>query len=185
MVELIFATERLYARKWNALMDAETALAIYGDADVVEFIACMSPVKDLHGAIDFLQQRTASYANCDNGTGFWAVELQKDNEVVGGIELKPLPDAQGNPTDDLEIGWEFRKDAWGNGYATEIATGAIAYAFRELGLREINAVMNPENTRSIRVAERLGMQPVGLTQEYYGMETLLYRIHQEDWGAMF
>jgi RimJ/RimL family protein N-acetyltransferase len=167
MVELIFATKRLYARKWNALMDADTALAIYGDEEVVEFIASMSPVKDLHGA------------------GFWAVELQKDNEVVGGIELKPLPDAQGNATKDMEISWEFRKDAWGNGYATEIATGAIAYAFRELGLREVNAVMNPGNTRSIRVAERLGMQPVGLTDEYYDMEMLLYRIYQEDWGAKF
>lgn len=40
----------------------------------------------------------------------------------------------------------------------------------------IYAVVNPDNYRSIRVTERLGMQSMGLTNKYYDTEALLFSI---------
>jgi hypothetical protein len=44
----------------------------------------------------------------------------------------------------------------GNGYATEAGRAAIDYAFEVLQVDEVISLIRPENTGSIRVAERLG-----------------------------
>jgi RimJ/RimL family protein N-acetyltransferase len=45
----------------------------------------------------------------------------------------------------------------GPGYATEAATAAITWAFDHIGVDRLISVINPENTASLSVAERLGM----------------------------
>ena len=57
-----------------------------------------------------------------------------------------------------EVGWTLDRKFWGQGYATEAGRAAIAYAFDVLGWEHIISVIHPENLRSIRVAERLGMR---------------------------
>ncbi|MCM5556219.1 GNAT family N-acetyltransferase [Pleomorphomonas sp. JP5] len=55
-----------------------------------------------------------------------------------------------------EIGWAFRRDVWGKGYATEAATRCLDWAFQELGWKEAIHVIHPENAASIAVARRIG-----------------------------
>jgi RimJ/RimL family protein N-acetyltransferase len=55
-----------------------------------------------------------------------------------------------------EVGWTLHRDAWGRGFAFEAARAAMDYAFDTLGWIDIIHCINPENTRSIRLAERLG-----------------------------
>lgn len=62
----------------------------------------------------------------------------------------------------------MKKAAWGNGYATESARAILQYEFKVLKLFVIYALIIPENTASIRVAQRLGMTPLGRTNQYYG-----------------
>ncbi|NJK38298.1 MAG: GNAT family N-acetyltransferase [Oscillatoriales cyanobacterium SM2_3_0] len=112
----------------------------------------------------------------NNGTGSWAVVTQADGRLAGAILLVQLPDHQGQLTADYEIGWHFRRSAWGKGYATEAAQALIHYGFNQLNLPEIYAVVKPENYRSIQVTQRLGMMPLGLTHKYYNTELLLFRI---------
>ncbi len=59
--------------------------------------------------------------------------------------------------DALEIGWRLAREAWGQGFATEAARAAVAFGFHELELPEIVSFTVPENVRSRRVMERLGM----------------------------
>jgi RimJ/RimL family protein N-acetyltransferase len=72
---------------------------------------------------------------------------------LGWILLTPL-DAVGP---DIEIGWRFRRDAWGAGFATEAARAILDHAFGALGLAEVIADIHPENARSVRVAENIGL----------------------------
>ena len=51
------------------------------------------------------------------------------------------------------------REHWGNGYATEAALAVRDWALAELGLERLIALIYPDNVRSIRVAEKLGMEP--------------------------
>jgi RimJ/RimL family protein N-acetyltransferase len=59
----------------------------------------------------------------------------------------------------VEIGWRLACAAWGRGIATEAGHAALAFGFGHLGMREIIAIVDPGNTRSLRVCEKLGMAP--------------------------
>jgi len=61
----------------------------------------------------------------------------------------------------LEIGYMLKKQHWGNGYATEGADALVQYAFTQIGLNKVYASIRPENQRSIRVVERIGMKAEG------------------------
>ena len=89
--------------------------------------------------------------------------------------------ADGLPTRYIEIGWHFRPASWGFGYATEAAHRAAQYAFEQLQLPLLLAVIDPQNKRSIALAERLGMHYDGFTTRYYGgRPLLLYKLSPED-----
>ena len=63
-----------------------------------------------------------------------------------------------------EVGWGLHPDAWGKGYALEAAAASIDYAFDVLQWSTVIHLVNPENIRSRRVAERLGSTLQGHTR---------------------
>lgn len=89
---------------------------------------------------------------------FWAVCLKEDNKLIGNIYFnRQEPDEFSN----WEIGYVFNPEYWGKGYAAESCRAIIDYGFRELNARRVVAMCNPENTRSWRLLERLGMRREG------------------------
>ena len=63
-----------------------------------------------------------------------------------------------------EVGWGLHPDAQGKGYGLEAATATIDYAFDVLGWTDVIHCIDPDNTPSIRLAERLGSRNFGPTQ---------------------
>lgn len=55
-----------------------------------------------------------------------------------------------------EIAWSVFADAEGRGIAFEAAKAARSYAYETLGLPSIISIVDPANTRSVALAERLG-----------------------------
>ena len=55
-----------------------------------------------------------------------------------------------------EVGWALVRAAWGKGYALEATVASMDYAFDELGWDEVIHSIDPANTASQRLAERLG-----------------------------
>jgi RimJ/RimL family protein N-acetyltransferase len=55
-----------------------------------------------------------------------------------------------------EVGWGLHPSAWGRGYAVEAAEATIDWAFDHLGWTEVIHCIDPENTPSRKVAQRLG-----------------------------
>jgi [ribosomal protein S5]-alanine N-acetyltransferase len=171
---ILFATERLIVRDWRPESDAAQAFEIYGDPEVMHFIGDGSTANSIDAVRDRLQERIESFQKLNNGTGFWAVVEAQTQQILGTILLKQLPDNDGISTQDIEIGWHFRRSSWGRGYATEAARGIVAYGFDVLKLHILYAVVKPENVRSICVTQRLGMHPIGRTNKYYNVELLLF-----------
>ncbi len=90
-----------------------------------------------------------------SGYGYWAVSVQAGGPVIGfgGIIQRDYGDG---PV--LNLYYRFRPEAWGLGYAQEMAAEAIRLA-GELELTEpIVAVINEENVPSVRTAERVGLR---------------------------
>jgi RimJ/RimL family protein N-acetyltransferase len=88
----------------------------------------------------------------------------------------PLP----GDTGDIEVGWHLHPDSWGNGYATEAATGALDRAFAA-GVTQVFAVVRPGNDASMAVCRRLRMSPMGRTTKWYGVECEAFRIERPDY----
>jgi len=92
----------------------------------------------------------------EHGFGFWVVERQADNRVIGMTGVWWVPPEMDMPN-TVEIGWRFHPDAWGQGYATEAAKAALAYGFETLKLPEIIAFTARTNLASQAVMRRIGM----------------------------
>ncbi|MBX2800362.1 MAG: GNAT family N-acetyltransferase [Myxococcales bacterium] len=168
-------TQRLRLRRWR-LDDAQAAWPIYGDPEVTRYIGGHT-ARDVDEVREQLARRIARTEDLDRGLGSWAVLL--GDQLVGCGLLKPLPDAQRDPTSDIEVGWHLGRAHWGNGYASEVGAALLVHGFDTLRLPEIHAVVEPPNTASMRVAQRIGMAHLGRTQAYYGIELEHFLIRSE------
>lgn len=111
------------------------------------------------------------------GYGLWAVELKETNQLIGRVgSWNP----EGWP--GFEIGWLLHRKHWGNGYATEAGRATMDHAFGELHQSEVISLIQPANTASIRVAERLGEQHHGTTM-LLGKKVLVYRLLRDEWES--
>ncbi|MBW4614529.1 MAG: GNAT family N-acetyltransferase [Desmonostoc vinosum HA7617-LM4] len=170
----LFETERLIIRNWIPEHDAEQTFEIYSDPKVTYFLGNGSPVATIESQRQRLIDNLERSRRRNNGTGSWAMVEKATNTIVGTILLKQLPDKDGLPTQDYEVGWHLRHASWGQGYATEAGVGMLNYGFNVLKLPIIYAVVRPENHASIRVTQRLGMKLIGHTKQYYGIDLLLF-----------
>ncbi len=110
--------------------------------------------------------------------GFSVVELRQTEEPVGMVLVKPVPPSGGGEPQVLEIGWRQVAEHCGHGYSTEAAR-AVLDAVHTRGVAELVAVTHPDNTASQRVAERIGMERVGLSRDFYDTEVVLFRSRRE------
>jgi RimJ/RimL family protein N-acetyltransferase len=157
-------TERLVLRP-PTFDDLEAWHAIYLDAEEVWYGAPRSSVDENRAK---LERQIAHFE--EHGFGMCTVELA--GETIGAAGLQRL---EGGP--EIEVGYRFLKQFWGNGYATESARASIAYGFDELALERIVAVALESNTASRRVLEKCGLNEIGLAH-VYGLEHVKYEIRR-------
>lgn len=172
-------TERLRGRPWK-LEDAEAAFRMYGDPQVVRYIG--TPLEaSVETTRALLAKVIERQATLPSGMGGVALILKSSDELIGVALIKALPDGEGEPTEDIEIGWHLARRHWGQGYATEAGCGLLRHGFEELGLDELHAVVEEPNQASHAVARRLGMRDVGTTDAYYGRELRHYLMPRTSW----
>ena len=162
---LTLETPRLTLRPFAA-EDADFVLDMYSRMEVQRFIG--TTPKLMQDRAEALALINAWAARDDGTCGIRAVEVKESGQLAGTLLLKPIP-ASGPeplPSGDIEIGWHFHPDRWGQGYATEAGAAVLAHAF-DAGLPRVVAVTNPANTASQRVCTRIGLQHRGTTDRYY------------------
>jgi RimJ/RimL family protein N-acetyltransferase len=179
---VVLETERLVARPWTPA-DADRHFDMYSRLEVARWLGSVpSPIASRDESlarIDRWALRTVE----DPRFGIWAVEVAATGIVAGTVLLVPIPlTGEDHPRmpeqgGDVEVGWHLHPDSWGHGFATEAAGGAIAKGFAD-GLDEIVAVVYADNAPSLRVCHRLGMEPTGRTQKWYGVDLESFRIRR-------
>lgn len=175
MSEIIFETKRLWARSWSLDTDVPAAFELYGDPEVVRFLN-IEPDESTEVTRQQLQEHLKL---ADDNDCWYAVIEKASGHVIGSALLAPLYDKKEEKlADDYEIGWHLRKASWGHGYATEIGQALIDYGLNELKLPALYAVITPTNFASIRVAQKLGMIPIGTTDRFYDDGDQLFKIEK-------
>ena len=111
------------------------------------------------------------------GFGMWAVEERTTGAFVGRVGLY-YP--EGWP--DREVAWALARPFWGRGYATEAARAALGEAFGRLGWARVISLIDPANTRSVRLAERLGERLEG-EATIRGHRVAVYALPRSAWRA--
>jgi ribosomal-protein-alanine N-acetyltransferase len=145
---VILETERLLLRP-HVMEDAPALDAVLGDAVAMEFYPA---ALDRRGVEEWIERNIGRYRR--DGFGRWAMVLKSTGELIGscGCVLQDVEERN-----EVEIGYNVRRDVWGRGYATEAARGCRDYGFKVLQAPRLISMIRPENARSIRVAEKNGM----------------------------
>ena len=166
-----FETGRLRVRP-RTIADLEDCLAMDRDPLVTRHIPGPWDDPERHRAFVLDRMRTAY----PDGLGYWSVVTRAGTEAfIGWILLLPYEAVK----QEVEIGWRFVRQSWGRGYATEAAAPVLDHAFGTVGLDTIVADIDPDNTASIRVAEKLGLEWVE-DRAIGGERVKSYQIHRGD-----
>lgn len=147
-------SERLVIRNWR---DSDRAFFHRINSD--EAVMAFFPFRRSRAETDRMLDRLVAHIET-TGLGFFAVALGDSDRPIGFAGLCPQDVVPDLPAGAVEIGWRLAPEHWGRGYATEAARRLLAYGFDTHDLAEIVSFAVWNNTRSLAVMERLGMQPV-------------------------
>ena len=64
-----------------------------------------------------------------------------------------------------EIGYDLEPAHWGEGIMTEALRAVLRYGFVETGLNRVQAIIDSENVRSIKLVESLGFKKEGVLRQ--------------------
>ena len=114
--------------------------------------AAENTVVDYHAHIRKLRASVDRFRGRD--LGYWSiVETGREDCILGWVMLIPFNEQDKS----FETGWRLAPEVWGHGLGREAATAILNHAFDRLGARDIWALIHPNNTRSLRLAARLGL----------------------------
>jgi ribosomal-protein-alanine N-acetyltransferase len=170
--ELVLQTERLALRRFRR-DDVDAIFAIIGDDVAMQYYPKTFNRSD---AVQWIERNLRRYR--EYGYGLFAVTLKGRNDLIGDCGIIKQ-DIEGETR--LEVGYHFRRDQWGRGYATEAARACMGLAFHAFGTDKVISLIRPENVPSRRVAERNGMQ-LERQVTHYGLPHLVYAMKREDYG---
>ena len=137
--------------------DADDFFALHSDARVMRYWS-HPPWTTREQAVARIAQLERDRATAEFYT--WATTIGTADRLIGTVSLFAINRAHQR----AEIGYALAADAWGRGYATEGLRLAIAFAF-ETGLARLEADIDPRNTASCRLAERIGFVREGLLRQ--------------------
>lgn len=147
-------TKRLLMRGWRE-SDLDAWAAICADAEVMRWVGWPDGL-DREEAWRKMAYLIGHWEL--RGHGLWAVEELDGGELVGRVGLLS---PEGWP--GLEVGWLVARSRWGRGYAPEAARASMDWARDALGAGHLISLIEDDNERSRRVAEKLGMTLEGRT----------------------
>jgi len=165
-MNIIIETNRLLLRTFTE-DDAALIYELNLDPEVIRYTH--DPIKDLVHASEILEKVIIpQYVLYNHGR--WAVHVRSSLEFLGWCGLKYRSELN-----EIDLGYRFKKEGWGKGYATEAAWASIQYGFEKIGLQRIVARAEIDNIASWKVLEKCGMTYIG-DEEVDGYPVKTYEI---------
>lgn len=143
-------TPRLMLRARQA-PDSAAFDELFADPEMLRQVADGGPIS--HSAEEHAKSQDRDIRMQQQlGFSLFTVVRRSDERVLGFTGLAPWPGS-----DEIEIGWRYRRQFWGAGYASEAARAALGYGLSVVGLPRIISVGYSDNTASLRVMAKIGM----------------------------
>lgn len=148
--------------------DGEAFFRLFGDPLVRHWLVLQDEAAR-SDTDELLAATLTNHAGYPAPCGCWAVVSPDEGGICGIALLRPLKQDHSL----MEIGWAIESLHWGKGYATEAMACVCDLALEHF--EAIHAVIRPENFRSLRVADKLGLTRVEHDFDFEGGALLLRR----------
>lgn len=145
----VLETERLRLRR-RQHRDIPRMMQAYQDDEIRRYLGGHPP-KDGAMLAQLVRRRSPTE---------WAVTLRGEDLYIGECTINRVVDGYLG-----ELGYLFLREYWGKGYAAEAAQAVLDYAAGKLRLGRMCACIDAANTRSVRLAERLGFERIAFLPE--------------------
>ncbi|MBA3649161.1 MAG: GNAT family N-acetyltransferase [Chitinophagales bacterium] len=170
----VITSERLLLRKLKG-SDQHAILVLRSDERILKYLD-IAKANNLEDAIRFIVKINNGIAN--NECIYWGITLKNNGRLIGTICLwnLSLEDSK------AEIGYVLHPEFQGKGLMQESMGSVIAYGFKEMQLEMIDAVLHPDNVKSIQVLERKKFTRVlkGEDGSEMHQETIYYSLRSSD-----
>jgi [ribosomal protein S5]-alanine N-acetyltransferase len=157
-------TDRLILRDITEA-DADLLFDLDSDPEVMRYVG-PRPAPDVAG----YRERTRTVHVPLQAHPWHGVRIVLDRltgEFLGWVFVRPATDSRfaralgWTRPDEVEVGYRYRRSAWGRGLATEAAAPLVHMALADPATTAVVACALAGNAGSLRVLEKLGLERVG------------------------
>ncbi|MGI9235879.1 MAG: GNAT family N-acetyltransferase [Woeseiaceae bacterium] len=184
-MKLKLLTDRLVLTPMESA-DVDLALELWTDPEVVRYVCDVASEAEVRQ-----EMRGAVRRGGDGEIGEWCVTDRKTGKKIGCAYLLPVPTEEEDydcdlivlgqaPDSDIEVGYFLKPSVWRRGYATEICSRMLQFAFQEASLDELVASVDENNTASRNVLEKTGFFYRGRAK-CWGKKGPIYKITRDEW----
>lgn len=128
--------------------DAEVIFRGYSNSPAATRFMNFRRHESLEEAVQFAERCARCWQ--DHSAYPWAVISKAGGEFMGVVELRVNPP-------QADFGYIFGERFWAQGFATEAATPIVDWAYGQPEIFRVWATCHPDNIRSVRVLEKLGL----------------------------
>jgi [ribosomal protein S5]-alanine N-acetyltransferase len=159
--------------------DVTALYEIFSDPEVMRYWSS-SPLDSIQAAANLLDKIHEGFA--DRRLFQWGIADSDNGTVIGTCTLLHFEHAHRR----CEVGFALARKRWGRGEASRAVAAVLEFAFDVLDLHRLEADVDPRNSRSLRLLERLGFQREGVLRERYQVngelqDTAFLGLLRSDW----
>lgn len=175
---MILETNRLIIRPTET-SDRHELFAYRSDAETNKY---QGWIPKTLGEVDFFLTRLAKEVNQPVSWYQYILIEKESQQIIGDLGVHFLDEAN----TQCELGCTLRKASQNQGYATEALRRVVDFLFNDLNKHRITVSIDPANTASIRLIERLGFRKEAHMIEslYFNgkwVDDLIYALLKREW----
>lgn len=150
--------------------DLPDLMEVNGDPEVTQFLpyATWQSLSDAGAWLDRMDKLVAT------GTARQLVIVRRaDNKAIGTALLFKFDEGSSR----LELGYALGRASWRQGYASEALRAVLTHAFDAMGIRRVEAEVNPNNVPSNALLESLGFTREGFLRDRWVSKGITYGVN--------
>lgn len=141
------------------ISDAPFLFAFWSDPIVTKFMN-IDPFQTIEETEEMIMVLTNLALK--NSAIRYSIILKESNQIIGSCGFNYIDHENAR----AEIGYDLGKEFWGMGYASEAIHTLINNGYKEQNLNRIEAKVDPQNRKSIKLLKKLGFSYEGTLRQY-------------------